>query len=372
MRIVHIACVAPPETGGIGAVAAREVALLRGRGHDAVLLAPSRPGMASDAEIERVPSAFAVGHGAFMDSAALAARCAEADIVHFHYPFHGTDATIARLKAKGAIKRLAITAHMDAAAGGLKGFIFHCHRLLLQDWVMTAADAVFVSSLDYARHSSFRSLLGRAYSPLLVELPFGVDTSRFRPADAPHARKTVLFVGGMDTPHAFKGVDVLLKAIAKLPKDVDCVLAGEGDLRPGYERLAETLGIRDRVRFLGRVSEAGLPMVYREAAVLAFPSTTVAEAFGLVALEAQASGIPVVASDLPGVRTVVKQEETGLLVPPKRPADLAQALGKLLDDEEWRLRLGRRARERALAEYGWDLHTDRLLEAYGRLCALPS
>lgn len=373
MKVVHIACVAPPETGGIGAVAEQEVRLLRDQGMHAILLAPKRKNVTEQTLFsKRIASKFSLGHGAFLDEVQLIDACKDADIVHLHHPFHGADMQIARLKRCGIIRHLVITAHMDAVASGLKGVIFSLYRLCTQKWILNSADAICVSSFDYANHATFKNVCAQKEKNICVEIPFGVDTKRFHPPKHLETRQIVLFVGGMDTPHAFKGVDVLLQAIAELPKTVECVFVGEGNLRPIYERLAEDLGVRSRVRFLGRVSDAGLPMVYREAMIFAFPSTSMAEAFGLVAVEAQASGLPVIASNLPGVRKVIEHEKTGLLVTPKQPKELAKAIKQLLSNQEMRERFGTRGRERAITIYSWSAHVDALVALYKKICASPS
>jgi glycosyltransferase involved in cell wall biosynthesis len=101
--------------------------------------------------------------------------------------------------------------------------------------------------------------------------------------------------------------------------------------------------------------------------VFAFPSTGGAEAFGLVAVEAMACGVPVVASYLPGVRTVVKDRETGLLVPPADVAALQDALLTLINDQGLRVSYGRAAQEYARDHFDWDRHVDRLVEEYEKL-----
>jgi glycosyltransferase involved in cell wall biosynthesis len=175
----------------------------------------------------------------------------------------------------------------------------------------------------------------------------------------------VLFVGGMDVAHAFKGVPELLEAIAGI-SDAHLLLVGDGALRKRYEDIAAAHGVSDRCHFLGAVSDDQLPEVYRAADVLAFPSTSAAEAFGLVAVEAQACGIPVVASDLPGVRTVVASGETGVLVPPKDVDALRRALSELLSHPEQRHTMGRAARARVLERYTWSTHIRGLMEIYSR------
>lgn len=350
MRVIHLSCVVPPQTGGIGVVASEEVRGLRERGFDARL---------SDV------SGMRFGNAMRLDLRPLLPDLRSADVVHLHYPFYGTAGRIARLRRQGVIKRLVITLHMDATANGWKGMIFDLHRRLFQNKILRSADALLVSSKDYAQHSSFAPFADR-----VIELPFGVDEKLFFPAQ--HEGANVLFVGGMDTAHAFKGVDVLLRAFTKLPADTSLSLVGDGDLRPSYEKLSRELGIVDRLKFLGRVSVDELPGVYRSADVLAFPSTSGAEAFGLVALEAQASGVPVVASDLPGVRTVVANGETGFLVPPSDADALAERLKYLLEHSDVRDAMRKRARERVLERFTWTKHFDALLEIYKKLCASPS
>src|SRR5262249_22381799 len=157
-------------------------------------------------------------------------------------------------------------------------------------------------SLDYARSGLCAPFVdGRT-----LELPPTVDTTRFFPAVAP-AEKIILQVGGLDRAHYFKGVRVLIDAMARL-RDVPChaVVVADGHMRAEYEAAARAAGVADRVTFAGRVDDADLPALEQQASAFAFPSTDKSEAFGIAALEAMASGVPVVASALPGVRTIVR------------------------------------------------------------------
>lgn len=304
---------------------------------------------------------FRFGHGGFIY--ALDHLVRDADIVHLHYPFFGTGERISTLKRKGKIKKLVVTLHMDAAATGLKGFVFDLHRKLFQLSVLDAADVLIASSSDYARHSSFAPWADR-----IIELPFGVDERRFVPAlDRDTSRPfTALFVGGMDRAHAFKGVAVLLEAIFRAP-NIKAKLIGDGNLRSSYESLARRLSISDRVSFLGKLSSEELPAVYQSSDVLVLPSLSGAEAFGLVALEAQSSGIPVIASDLPGVRTVVADGESGILVPSGDVEALINAILRLESDKELRENMGIAGRKRVLDRFTWSRHIQGLLDAYRSL-----
>jgi glycosyltransferase involved in cell wall biosynthesis len=377
MRIVHLACVAPPQTGGIGQAALWETNALIERGHDAVLLAPAATGLVSAGPIERLPTLFAFGNAAILRRGPLTQAVQDADIVHLHYPFYGAAGCAAYLRRTNRIKKLVITIHMDASAYGWKGALFGLHRLFAQKLILDSADALIVSSRDYAGQASFAPSIA-SRPEVVAELPFGVDETRFVPGPVDRSAfgispdaKVVGFVGGMDVAHHFKGVDVLLRAMVGLP-DTWCVLVGDGDLRAGYEKLAQELGIATRVKFLGRISPEQLPSAYRLFDVLAFPSTSFAEAFGLVALEAQASGVPVVASQLPGVRTVVENGISGVLVPPCDAKALADALRRLLADDTRRKQMGDVARQRVLLRFTQKAHMDGLVALYKRLCASPS
>lgn len=192
-------------------------------------------------------------------------------------------------------------------------------------------------------------------------IPAGVDTDRFNPAlrwagppPAPgfEARaRRILFVGRLD---ARKGLPILLKALpavrARIP-DVELIVVGRGPMEQKCRQLTAKLGLANSVSFQGHVSNELLPRYYVSADVYCAP-TLGGEAFGIVLLEAMASGTPVVASDITGYNEVVKGGETGLLCPPGDPAVLAGTLIAVLTDAGLRIRL--RANGRAWAErHSW-------------------
>ncbi len=165
----------------------------------------------------------------------------------------------------------------------------------------------------------------------LILLPLGVDVARFRPASRP-APEGTLRVGFVGRLIRHKGVDVLLEAAAgddRLAVEV----FGSGEEADSLAALAGRLGVTHRVTFHGHVDEASLPDVYRGLDVLAVPSVPMpgwVEQFGRVVVEAQASGVPVVASTSGALPDVVG--EAGLLVPPNDPVALRAALTGFLDE----------------------------------------
>jgi len=373
MRIAHIVSTFPPYRGGQGNVAREIAERTAARGHEAVIVTPTR---STAPIVHHVRPLLRVGNAAWCPGIPHTLERLQPDIVHFHWPFIGAAGSVLRWRLRDARRRLVVQYHMDLVAPGWRGAAFMAYQSYRLPHVVTVADRVVVSSLDYARHgalASYTELLGDR----LIEIPLGVDAQRFVPVNnVPEgfsppqsdrgglkAAATVLFVGGLDRAHAFKGIPVLLEAIARVPA-VRAQIVGDGDLRPQYEAQTRSLGIADRVAFLGAISDAMLPAVYQSADVLVLPSTARSEAFGVVLLEAMASGIPVIASDLPGVRTVIAEGETGFLVPPDDVATLAERLADLVGNPERRHRMGATARRRVEEWYDWDRIIDQWLNVY--------
>jgi len=177
-------------------------------------------------------------------------------------------------------------------------------------------------------------------------VPLSVDAHAFAPAGPCFGEPgpTVLFVGRL---RHYKGLDALLRAMRLLPENVSLAIVGDGPMGPAWRGLALELGLGDRARFLGEVSDAGLRLALGRAAVLALPSTTRSEAFGVCLLEAMASGLPCVATELgTGTSWVVRHGETGLVVRPGDPEALAGALARILDAPELARAMGLAGRRR--------------------------
>ena len=210
-------------------------------------------------------------------------------------------------------------------------------------------------------------------------VPPGVDLSMFQPIERADARRKIgygegrllLFVGRLER---LKGVDVAIRALALLRDrahdDVRLLILGE-DSKEGDEseksrlkEVAAAAGVRDRVDFLGSVAHHELPYFYSAADVLVMPSYS--ESFGLVGLEAQACGRPVVGSDVTGLRSVIRDEVSGYLIASHDPAAYAERIGRLLDDPELAQQMGRRGRLLA-QRFSWTRTADRLQMLFDRV-----
>jgi glycosyltransferase involved in cell wall biosynthesis len=241
-------------------------------------------------------------------------------------------------------------------------------RCLLQ-WNLRRADVLCATSEALAWETA-------RYAPpgtVIHRTPFGVDTDVFRPRPGGSGREGVVIGTARNLKRTY-GLDVLLEAFAILTKSVlglgsripntestlplggtrtplTLWIAGAGPEEAALKAQAARLGIGERARFLGAVPHERMPAFMWGLDLFVNPSR--AESFGVAALEAAASGIPVVASRVGGLPEVVADGQTGLLVAPEDPEGLASALADLVGDPERRRALGRAARERAVALYDW-------------------
>lgn len=234
------------------------------------------------------------------------------------------------------------------------------------------AQAIVTTSVSYAAGSP---LLQRFRSKVFA-VPLGINVTAYSQPEAEvleeagrwrrrYGQPLWLCVGRM-TP--YKGFDVAIRALQQVPGQL--LLVGSGPEEGRWRQLAERLGLQARVHFLGTVEEAVLRVAYRAATALWFPSRNRAEGFGLVQVEAMASGCPVINTAIAhsGVPWVCRHEQEGLTVPADDADALAQAAHRLWQDAGLRARLSTAALHRA-AEFDSRLMCQRYLELYQQVMA---
>jgi phosphatidylinositol alpha-1,6-mannosyltransferase len=155
----------------------------------------------------------------------------------------------------------------------------------------------------------------------------------------------------------YKGVEVLVDAMAQLEPEATLLIAGRGPEGEALAARAARLGLAERMRLLGFVPDEEMPALLALTDVFVFHSRY--ETFGLAAAEAMAAGLPVVAAATTAIPEVVRDGRDGVLVPPDDPRALAAAVARLLGDPAERARLGASGRARALADFGWDAVAER-------------
>ncbi len=373
MKVLQISPVAPPQRSGMANAAGEIYKATKNAGVDVDLVAAF-----GDSTIPGLKHWHVPGAGFLAFTPKIVSLAKQYDIIHLHYPCYGNALMVSLARMLGNNKPLVVSYHMDTVGRGLRRPVFWLHRKFFAPRFLRKADAIVVASYDYAEHS----LLAK-YPELMskvVEIPFGVDTTRFHPTaigfpregrPAPRSRSevgergSVLFVAALDEQHYFKGLHVLLEAMVKVP-GAKLTIVGDGNLKNKYIKKAEELKISDRVNFAGRVSDEELPKYYQDADLFCSASIDRSEAYGIVLMEAAASGLPAVATNIAGVRSVVEDGETGLLVPPNDPAALAEALRDMLSDAALLAKMGQSAREFALTRT-WKSAGDKYMEIYKAL-----
>ncbi|HET7233289.1 MAG TPA: glycosyltransferase family 4 protein [Longimicrobium sp.] len=218
----------------------------------------------------------------------------------------------------------------------------------------------------------------------LTVIPPLVDVETFTPAETPVERSEILIAGRMSTAERYKGHEVLFAALPKveerLGRPVRLRVVGDGDLRPELQARAAAMGLAERVEFTGRLPLSGLLEAYRRCAVFAMPSRVerrpaglwTGEGFGIVYLEAQACGRPVLASTDGGAPETVRPGETGLLADPANAEAVADALAGLLADPGRADQMGRAGRAFVVDNFSEARFRERLHELLTRARILSS
>jgi glycosyltransferase involved in cell wall biosynthesis len=335
---VQVAAVAPAAEGLAAAERLGGVAVRRYR------YAPARAQrLAYAGEMHRraATPTGALALAGLLGAGALAARRAGrgADLVHAHWWFPaGVQALAARTglplvtTLHGTDVRLARTRPAARAA---------CARVLRASARVTA-----VSGWLAGQAAGFAPGL----APPVAVAPMPVDDLAFSPGPDDRPRDELLFVGRLDRQ---KGAEVALRALAELTgpaAGLPLRVVGAGPEEAALRRLAGELGVAGRVRWDGQLPQAELAGRYRRAAALVVPGRD--EGLGLVAVEGQLSGAPVVAAASGGLLDVVDDGRTGRTFPPGRPDALARALEAVLADPAGTARMAAAARERAVARFG--------------------
>jgi glycosyltransferase involved in cell wall biosynthesis len=374
MRIAHVTATFPPYYAGTGIVCYHNALEMARRGHEVTVFTAGLLGAQSNEvinkiTIHRLRPIIHLGNAAMLPQLSWSIR--GFDVMHLHYPFFGGEFAI--LAAKLTRTPKVITYHNDVILPGWRGKVEKILRWTVGKATLRSADRLLFTSQDYGQASLARAMLHGLESVIGI-LPNGVDTITFCPGNPPQTLidlyqltsndRVALLVARLDQAHYFKGVHIFLEALAQISPFVKGIIVGDGDLRTSYEEYAHNLGIASKVFFAGYVKDESLPDFYRLAYITVLPSVTMGEAFGLVLLESFACGTPVIASNLPGVRSVVSEEKDGFLVKPGDVDDLARKIQTSLDDPERRHVMGIYGREKVVTKYAWSKVVDQLEDIY--------
>ncbi|NJP05353.1 MAG: glycosyltransferase family 4 protein [Chloroflexaceae bacterium] len=276
------------------------------------------------------------------------------DIVHIQKPYDLAPVLLAR------------------SLGGPR-VVLGCHG---EDWYV--ADWHLARHVDAAvscSHFNAQTVAARyGFTPAVIFN--GIDLSLFGPGDADTELRADLRTRGYrvdaSTPlllsvgrlQPWKGVDIVIQSLFYMHTNPQpaLIIAGDGEERSRLEALVQASGMQQRVAFLGSIPRTDLPRLYRSVDLLVATSFA-SETFGITLVEAQACGLPVVASRFGGFPEVIAEDQTGLLVTPRDPQALAGAISQLLNDAPRRQQMAAAAPAWA-AQFSWPAVTDRVEAAY--------
>jgi rhamnosyl/mannosyltransferase len=360
MRVLHVYKDYPPVIGGIENHLRLLAEHQARRGLDVTVLVTSRDRRTTES-LENGVRVIRAGRMAEVLSTPLSPslvswlRRLATDMTHLHFPYPLGD--LGHLLF-GRGRATVVTYHSDIVRQRLAGWAYRP----LMGRLLERADRVIATSPNYRESSA---ALARVRHKCAI-VPIGIEAAAWTPAASADALRRrfpgpiVLFVGRL---RYYKGLEYLIRAMDGL--DATLLVGGEGRLRARLEAQARKSRAAERIVFLGDVPQELLPSYYAAADVLVLPSSQRSEAFGMVLVEAMACGTPVISTELAtGTSFVNRSGETGLVVPPRDPDALAEAIRACLRDPAARRRMGDRGRERVLAEFRAETMVDRILAVY--------
>lgn len=403
MRIAYM--LADPGIGVFGTKGAsvhvqEMIRAFRALGHEVTVFATKRGRRNDDATTEHVPAdlkdlpVFVVPVSGASSAAdreesisRTAARMAELaaegnfDLVYERYSLFSTAG--AQLKSRyssdtpESVPALVVEVNAHLLAEQAEHRTLHNAQAAMRSTLHTFAAADVISCVSEPLAEWVGGLLNDSTNGEIVVNPNGVDPERFSQSgrgvsEDEHHRFTVGFLGTLKPWH---GTDTLLKACAAELAGADipwqCEILGDGPQRGQLEDLADSLGIRDRVIFHGAVAPEDVPSALGkwDVGVAPYPAAIRHKDHyfsPLKVYEYMAAGLPVVASNIGEIPEVIKEGETGLLVPGSNPAALGAALGRLEREPETRARMGAAARTCACEHHSWLSRAKVLLEVLGR------
>jgi len=323
-----------PHLGGVETVVRQlaEAAAAAGFEVGALCLAEKdREEEINSVKVHRIKTALRIG------SAPLARKflekyselAAKADVIHFHAPNPMGELALL-LRGRGKAGRVICTYHSDPLR---PRWVAGAYQRLLRLF-LDRCDTVVATSPNYIQSSPvLKPIEGHC-----TVIPLGVDVERFSKVNSDAVARCEEMLEGLPRPRVlfvgrlvyYKGVDVLIKAIAQVP-GVSCVIVGKGPLKDDLVDLATELGLASVVRFVDPMPEDLYPAIYHCADLFVLPSVERTEAFGIVALEAMAAGLPIITTELgTGTSYYNRDGENGAVIPPGSVNALALAFRQVL------------------------------------------
>ncbi len=370
MKIIQVSPYFYPHLGGVESHVLELSKKLIKRGHEVVVFTTQlegtkERGVVEGVPVKRVKPLSIIFSTPIMPHIGHELVKTECDIIHSHSPPPLSSFFTVRAAKRKKVPHV-LTYHCDLEIPvPLGSLIVQLYENTLGAYTVRKSDRIITTTTTYGATS--RAVWHRDSHII----PNAVDADRFHPSNKPgnvrkklgikEDDKMVLYVGRLVF---HKGLDYLIESAKYLGDDVKYVIGGTGDFRPELENLVKRFELEGRIIFPGRIPNKELPKYYAATDIFVLPSISRLEAFGIVALEAMASEVPVVVSDIPGVREVIVEGEHGLLAEPMNPRDIAGKIRTILNHPELAKSMGKKGRERVEMDLTWSTVAEQIEEVY--------
>lgn len=378
MKICFVNSFYPPWVGGAESYVKNLASALRDRGHAITVYCSDRPlergeKMEGGIRVVRMSTPLAF-YGTPIVVFPPSILVEKFDVLHANFPspyLASISAYFAMLRRNHSV----LTWHNDLPAVSTGAKVLVKIHDEISSAYLEKYDRIIATTNAYAKRSQILS----RYEQKVRIIRNGVDTRRFSPnVDGEEIRtlyglsknRIALFVGALTTFHAYKGVEVLIRSFSQVARKCDdarLLIVGGGNLLGQYQRLASELSLGDRVIFSGHVSDTALPKYYAVCDLAILPSKDSSEGFGLVLLEAMATGKAVIGSRVGGIVDVIGDGTNGLIVPPGNESSLSEAMIRLFEDAETRNSMGKAGRIFA-ESLDWSKVVARVEDVYKEIC----
>lgn len=365
MKIIHVTPYYPPHLGGMENTVRELAERTAERGHEVIVYTSNRignkPKLSSKENLQvHYLNSIEIGHTPIMPSLPLRLirDIDENTIVHIHFAI-AYSSEIATIISK--IKRVKVVSHIhiDPHPSGSLGFLLPAYKRLFWKRLLPISDVVICPTEDYV------NIISQKYGvkkDKCVIVPSGINIKKFKVANEHMESNEItnlLFVGRLSKQ---KAIPMLLGAFKLIKGKYDLTLhiVGDGEERTMIEETIAKENI-ENVILHGRISDEELRNLYKTSDIFILPSNY--ESFGIVNLEAMASGLPIVASDIPGVKNVLK--DCGILVKPTAK-NFADAIVRLIGDKNLREELIRRGKVK-VRDYDWNKIVKEVVEIYEKI-----
>jgi glycosyltransferase involved in cell wall biosynthesis len=286
------------------------------------------------------------------------------DVIHAHFPtpWNCDWSMIASILKN---KPLILTYHNDIINHQTHSILAKIYSSTLLKFILKNAKTIIIDQPKYINYSKFL----KKYKNKIVTIPVGIDTKIFKPLKQKKSKNTLFFLGILDKFHRYKGLDYLIKALAKVKQkipNIKLIVGGKGELAEEYEELTRNLGLENNIRFAGYIEEKNLIRLYNQSQIFILPSVGHEEGFGIVLLEAMACKTPVICTNIVGVAEDVGKSNAGIVVRPKDIEELSHAILHILKNNAVRRKIGENALKLVRQKYSSEKMAESFEKIYER------